>query len=79
MIPPGLLVVSSEMGRPPTYWHAEACHLPTKGLPIHHISIRERPRLPFTARIGRAQFHRARSASKEGTWSLSPHPSEAAR
>ena len=27
-------------------------------------------RLPFTARIGRAQFHRARSASKKGTW---PH------
>ena len=24
-------------------------------------------------------FHRARSASKEGTWPLPPHPSEAAR
>ena len=31
-----------------------------------------------TARIERAQFHRARSASKEGTWPLLPHPSEAA-
>ena len=31
---------------------------------------REWPRLPSTARIGRALFHRARSASKEGTWSL---------
>ena len=26
------------------------------------------PRLPFTACMGRAQFHRARSASKKGTW-----------
>jgi hypothetical protein len=41
--------------------------------------FREWPRLPFTARIGRAPFHRARSASKEGTWPLPPHPSEAAR
>jgi hypothetical protein len=31
---------------------------------------REWPRLPSTARIGRAPFHRARSASKEGTWPL---------
>jgi hypothetical protein len=29
-------------------------------------------RLPSTARIGRAQFHRARCASKEGTWPLPP-------
>ena len=41
--------------------------------------FREWPRLPFTARIERAQFHRARSASKKGTWPLPPHPSEAAR
>ncbi len=27
-------------------------------------------RLPFTARIERAQLHRARSASKKGTWPL---------
>src|SRR6267378_4561396 len=27
-------------------------------------------RLPFTARIERAQFHRARSASKKGNWPL---------
>jgi hypothetical protein len=33
---------------------------------------RERPRLPFTARIERAQFPRARSASKKGTWPLYP-------
>ena len=26
--------------------------------------------MPFTARIERAQFYRARSASKEGTWPL---------
>ena len=44
-----------------------------------HPSLREWPRLPSTARIGRAQFHRARSASKEGTWPLPPDPSEAAR
>ena len=36
-------------------------------------------RLPFTARIERALFHRARSASKKGTWSLPSHPSEGAR
>jgi len=41
--------------------------------------FREWPRLPSTARIGRAPFHRARSASKEGTWPLPLHPSEAAR
>ena len=35
--------------------------------------------MPFTARIERAQFHRARSASKKGTWLLPPHLSEAAR
>ena len=28
--------------------------------------------MPSTARIGRAPFHRARSASKEGIWSLPP-------
>jgi cyclic pyranopterin phosphate synthase len=30
--------------------------------------------LPFTARIERAQFHRARSASKKGTWPLPAPP-----
>ena len=35
--------------------------------------------LPFTARIERALFYRARSASKKGTWPLSFHPSEDAR
>ena len=37
-----------------------------------YVSSREWPRPPFTPRIGRAQFHRARSASKKGTWPL-PH------
>ena len=37
-----------------------------------HFPLGEWPRLPFTARIGRAQFHRARSASKKGTWPLLP-------
>src|SRR2546427_6365380 len=35
--------------------------------------------LPFTARIERAPSHRARSASKKGTWLLPPHSSETAR
>jgi hypothetical protein len=38
-----------------------------------YLSLGERPRLPFTARIERALFHRARSASKMGTW-LFPTP-----
>src|SRR4029077_7214245 len=37
-----------------------------------HLSLGERPRLPFTARIERAHSDRARSASKKGTWPLSP-------
>ena len=41
--------------------------------------FREWPRLPFTARIEPAQFHRARSASTKGTWPLPLHPSQAAR
>ena len=43
-----------------------------------YLSIEEWPRLPSTARIGRAPFHRARSASKEGTWPLLLHPSKLA-
>ena len=39
------------------------------------LYLGEWPRLPFTARIERAQFHRARSASKKGTWPL-PVPSK---
>jgi hypothetical protein len=35
--------------------------------------------LPLTARVERALFHRARFASKKGTWPLPPHPSEAVR
>jgi hypothetical protein len=37
-----------------------------------YLSLGEWPRLPFTARIERAQFHRARSASKKGTSPLPP-------
>jgi hypothetical protein len=36
------------------------------------LSLGEWSRLPFTARIERAQFHRARSASTKGTWPLPP-------
>ena len=49
------------------------------GSPFSTSLLGEWPRLPSTARIGRAQFHRARSASKEGTWPPPLHPSEAAR
>ena len=68
----------AQRSHPPTHWHTEACHLPRRG-PSNslYLSLGEWPRLPSTARIERAQFHRARSASKEGTWSLHPHPSEA--
>jgi hypothetical protein len=47
---------------------------------LHYI-LGEWPRLPFTARIERAPFHRARSASKKekGTWPLPSDPSQAAR
>jgi len=38
-----------------------------------YLSLGEWPRLPFTARIERARFHRARSASKKGTWPLPSH------
>jgi hypothetical protein len=34
------------------------------------LFLGEWPRLPFTARIGRAHSDRARSASKKGTWTL---------
>ncbi len=35
-----------------------------------YLPLGEWPRLPSIARIERAQFHRAHSASKEGTWPL---------
>ncbi len=35
-----------------------------------YLSLGEWPRLPFTARIERAPFYRARSACKKGTWLL---------
>jgi hypothetical protein len=35
-------------------------------------ALREALPIPFTARIERAQFHRARSASTKGTWPLPP-------
>jgi len=57
--------------RPPTGTPRRAIS-PSEGLRIHHISIRERPRLPSTARIGRAHSYRARSASKKGTWPFPP-------
>src|SRR6266850_2964094 len=46
------------------------CACPTSTFRFAIPLFREWPRRPFTARIERAQFHRARSASKKGTWSL---------
>ena len=43
---------------------------PARPFQVSLPSLGEWPRLPFTARIERAQFHRARSASKKGTWPL---------
>src|SRR6267378_3621907 len=66
---------------PPTQPSArQDAHYPERG-PSNslYLPLGEWPRLPSTARIERAQFHRARSASKEGTWPLPAHPSEAAR
>jgi hypothetical protein len=74
MIPTALVLLT----RPPTGTPRRAI-CPDECLPIHHIAIRERPRPPSTARIGRAPLHRARSASREGAWPLPPPPSEAAR
>ena len=66
---------------PPTQPSARQDALyPERGLSHSlYLPLGESPRLPSTARIERAQFHRARSASKEGTWPLPPNPSEAAR
>jgi hypothetical protein len=66
---------------PPTQPSARQNALYPERGPSHslYLPLGEGPRLPSTARIERAQFHRARSASKEGTWPLPIHPSEAAR
>ena len=44
-----------------------------------YISLKEWPRLPFTARIERPLLHRGGSASKKGTWPLLPLSSETVR
>jgi len=46
--------------------HAETCHKPGRGSSdFPHSALRGAARLSFTARIGRALFYRARSASKK--------------
>jgi hypothetical protein len=45
-------------------------------VPFLTLSLGERPRLSFTARIERAHSYRARSASKEDTWPLPSQRSE---
>ncbi len=58
----------AQRSHPPTHWHAETCHLPRRGPSgFPHFALRGAARLSFTARIGRAPFYRARSAStKDG-------------
>ena len=58
----------AQRSHPPTQWHAETCHLPRRGPSgFPHFALRGAARLSFTARIGRAPFYRARSAStKDG-------------
>ena len=58
----------AQRSHPPTHWHAETCHLPGRGPSgFPHFALRGAARLSFTARIGRAPFYRARSAStKDG-------------
>src|SRR6266850_7515307 len=53
---------------PAHHWHAETCHLPGRGSSwFPHFTLRGAARLSLTARIGRAPFYRARSAStKDG-------------
>jgi hypothetical protein len=71
-----LIFHCARLSHPTTHWHAETCHYPGRGSSNpFYVSLREWSRLPFTARIERAPFHRARSASKKGTWPLPPHPS----
>ena len=77
----------AQLSHPPTHWQIlftrptlrllrnrfpVTCQEPKRGPSDSlYLSLGERPRMPFTARIERAQFHRARSASKKGTWPLS--------
>ena len=68
-----MLKKARHLTRPPTGTPRRALS-PGEGLQFAKPLFREWPRLPFTARIEGAQFHRARSASKKGTWPLPSHP-----
>ena len=70
----------AQRSHPPTHWHAETCHLPGRGPSgFPHFALRGAARLSFTARIGRAPFYRARSAStKDGLAAPPSYASEAA-
>ena len=81
LIPPSSLVISPGMGLidlplraafSPAHPQARRDMPLARARAFHplYLSLGEWPRLPFTARIERAQFHRARSASKKGTWLL---------
>jgi hypothetical protein len=73
------LLVYIVPGMAPTHWHAETCHEPGRGSSdFPHFAHRGTARLSFPARIGRALFYRARSASKKDVWLLPFLPSEAA-
>ena len=70
----------AQRSHPPTHWHAETCHLPGRGPSgFPHFALRGAARLSFTARIGRAPFYRARSASTKDGLAAPPYASEAAR
>ena len=64
---------------PPKQWAEQFCsqraHVQRGPSGFLCLSWREWPKLPFIARIERAHSYRARSASKKGTWPLSPHSS----
>ena len=87
MIPPSSLITASGMEAEGSSTVRGSLTRPPKGTPKRALSpgeglefsislFREWPRLPFTARIERALFHRARSASKKGTWPLPSLPLE---
>jgi hypothetical protein len=63
----------AQRSHPPTHWHAETCHLPGRGPSgFPHFALRGAARLSFTARIGRAPFYRARSASTKDSLAVPP-------
>jgi len=69
-----LIFHCAQLSHPPIHWHTETCHEPGRG-PSNspHLSSREWPRPPFTARIERARFYCA-LCEQEGRSGYSPLP-----